>query len=670
MIINLNTDTEVNETEFEDLKDYYEITDEDTVKELVGDLVILDHYTNADDFDRFFNHTIDVAGLCWGNRNKDGVKLQKTPIRFKVSDDEEVVRFLPLNKFMISLAFLKCVIKFIDNLDINKFIITGPYLTEKDVEDIYNNIENTLSEYSYSTEESGAIISESSYILKCLNGVFAYADLMIFDADNLFLDHYKASEVIREINNTEYPPTAQTAEIIAENKKKCEMLYKEMIRLGNPLFRANKYVTILKDKQLEELFINNAQIPDGENIIPVTMNGNGFKAGYDNLISLYAAAIAARVPNLMNGKHMGKTGYFGRNMWILTYGTISSTMWDCGSKNLIPVTIDEVELRMKEGRYYSLDPSGNLLKVLSRNDKHLIGKKVWFRSPCTCNLLEDCCYTCYGTIALKVGELPGGFIYTTEIMTGIIGQRILSAKHLLKTNSEPVEMTQNFNDWFTFTNSAIVPNSEKRFDIYIKDDYTDNISENITFYIGKDLKPVSVAHYANAYIPDELLKDMKDVYIGDDLYHKISSFKVLDAGVPLCEITPINIMMTAKYFNLNRLFESNMSKYESFEEVVSTLTHLLDGTIPILSVHGEIIIGHLARRPNNKLLRPNWKNENEPYQLLNLKDALRNTESITEALAFENTRHHLLYPIFDERNKINRVGEISFIDILFGSEIL
>jgi hypothetical protein len=129
-------------------------------------------------------------------------------------------------------------------------------------------------------------------------------------------------------------------------------------------------------------------------------------------------------------------------------------------------------------------------------------------------------------------------------------------------------------------------------------------------------------------------------------------------------------MMTAKYFNLNRLFESNISKYEKLEDVVSTLTHLLHGTIPILSVHGEVILGHLARRPDNNLLRPNWLNENEPYQLLNLKDALRNTESITQALAFENTRHHLFYSIFDERNKINRVGARSFVDYLFGYETL
>lgn len=670
IMINYNTDTDVNETVFEDLKEYQEITDPKLVQELVGSPVILDHYTGPEEFDRLFNHTIDVAALCWGNVDDKGTKLQRTPILFKVNSDEKTTRILPLNKFMISLAFLRCIIRYIDNLNVDDFIITGQYLTEKDREAIHNRTAKTLMQYSHTTKEIEKIIAQCALDLKMLNNVFSYADMMVFDADNLFLDHYKASEVIREINNTEYPPTAQTAEIVAENARKCKILIAEMTRLNNPLFRANKYVKIIKDKQLEELLINFSQIPDGENIIPVIMNGNGFKAGYHDMPVLYAAAIAARVPDMMNGKYMGKTGYFGRNMWILDYGTISRTVYDCGSKNLLPVTIDEVELEMKEGRFYSEDPSGDVLKVLKRTDKHLIGRRLFFRSPCTCNLLEDCCHTCYGTIALKVGELPGGFIYTTEIMTGIIGQRILSAKHLLKTDSEPVEMTDNFNDWFTFVNSSIVPNDAKRFDIFIKDDYADNLSENITFYIGKDLKPVTIGHYANAYIPDELLKDMKDVYIGEDLYHKISSYKVLDAGIPLCEITPINIMMTAKYFNLNRLFESNMSKYTSFEEVVSTLTHLLHKTIPILSVHGEIIIGHLARRPDNKLLRPNWLNENEPYQLLNLKDALRNTESITQALAFENTRHHLLYPIFDERNKINRVGPISFIDYLFGSEVL
>jgi hypothetical protein len=45
MLMNYNTDTDVNETTFDDLKQYQEITDPELVKELVGSPVILDHFT-------------------------------------------------------------------------------------------------------------------------------------------------------------------------------------------------------------------------------------------------------------------------------------------------------------------------------------------------------------------------------------------------------------------------------------------------------------------------------------------------------------------------------------------------------------------------------------------------------------------------------------------------
>ena len=124
MLINYNTDTDVNETTFEDLKEYQEITDPELVKELMGEPIILNRYKGSEQFDYLFNHTIDVAALCWGNRDDKGIKLQRTPIRFKVDIEEPVTRVLPLNKFMISLAFLRCVIRYIDSINIDDFIIT------------------------------------------------------------------------------------------------------------------------------------------------------------------------------------------------------------------------------------------------------------------------------------------------------------------------------------------------------------------------------------------------------------------------------------------------------------------------------------------------------------------------------------------------------------------
>ena len=371
----------------------------------------------------------------------------------------------------------------------------------------------------------------------------------------------------------------------------------------------------------------------------------------------------------MNEDYMGSAGYFARNLWILTYGTLSKTVWDCGSVNPIEVEIDETMLEMMDGRYYRPRKSSGAYKIFNKNDLHLLGQKLWFRSPCTCNLNEDCCHVCYGTKALKVGELQGGFIYTTELLTKDVGQKILSAKHLLKTNAEKIEFSDGYEKWFVMENSTLIPNDEKKFDIFFKEDYLDNISESLTIYVTKDMIPVTVSHYASISIPEKITDNFKEVIIDDVSYYKISSSKVLDHGI-LCDIIPVNIMMTAKYMNIMKMLENDIVQFQTIDSAVSALTHLIHGIIPILSVHAEIIIGHLIRSTENRLLRPNWLEQDPPYQIMRLKTALSNSESVAVALAFEQTRHHILHSIFDERNKINRVGPRSFEDFIFGGERL
>jgi hypothetical protein len=217
--------------------------------------------------------------------------------------------------------------------------------------------------------------------------------------------------------------------------------------------------------------------------------------------------------------------------------------------------------------------------------------------------------------------------------------------------------------------STVIPNDENRFDIYIREDYQDDISESLTLYIGKDLEPVTISHYANIHIPEALLDKCKDVVFDDVTYHKITSHKVIEMGGVFCNITPINIMMTQKYMNIMKLFENEITRFEKVEDAVVALMHLLHGIIPIYSTHGEIIIGHLLRDVDNRILRPNWLVENQKYQILRLKTALQNIESPTTAIAFEQTRHQLLHSIFDERNRINRVGVRSFSDYQFGEDV-
>lgn len=665
--MNYNINTDVNETEFEDLKQYYEIDKTSQITDALGDVIILNRYKSNMEY--LLNKTVDVASLCWGNEDEHGVELQHTPIKFKVDIDDVETHTLPLNRFMLSLVFIRPIIEYIDDVNINDFLLDD-HMSEKKRKQLQNNVVNVLTSYGKTIAEIQVIMSRLSLDLKEIMLIFSHATMQIFTAENMFLDHYRDSEIIREINNTEYPPDMQTADIVEENAKKYKILEKEMLKRGNPYFVDNKYVKLVKPKQMEELYINFSQIPDGKNIVPVIMNGNGFRAGYHAMSVMYAGAIAARVPDIMNEEYMGSAGYFARNLWILTYGTLSKTVWDCGSVNPIPVKIDEVELDMKDGRYYLDSKDSHNLKIFHKEDRHLLGKTLWFRSPCTCNLNEDCCHVCYGTKALKVGELEGGFIYTTQLLSKDVSQKILSAKHLLKANAEKIEFSEGYDKWFVLENSTLIPTDEKKFDIYLKEDYMDSISESLTIYIGKDMIPVTVSKYASIHIPDAVTSKFKEVMIYDVSYYKISSHKVLETGGMFCDIIPINIMMTAKYMNIMKLLENDIAKFDNISDAVKELTDLAYGLIPILSVHGEIIIGHLIRSTENKLLRPNWLEKDPPYQIMRLKTALTNHESVTVALAFEQTRHHLLHQIFDDRNKINRVGVRSFEDYLFGENML
>lgn len=652
----------------DNLRGYHEITKEEEIFDILGDTIILDRYKTNIEY--LYTRIVDVASLCWNNTDDRGNKLQHTLIKFKVNVSDNVVRVLMLNRFMISLVFIIPIIKYINDVNIDDFILHD-YLSEKDRCKIQKNIVTTLTSYGYAIKQIQEEIATMSLNLKELMIVFSHADMQLFTAENLFLDHYKDSEIIRDINNTEYPSDIQTADIISQNQEKYTILEKEMIKRNNPFFIDAKYTKIIKPKQMEELYINFSQIPDGKNIVPVIMNGNGFRAGYHGVDIMYAGAIASRVPDIMNDAYMGSAGYFNRNLMILTYGTLSKTVYDCGSENPIPITVDEIALDMMDGRFYYDYKGSRVLHVLHKEDVHLIGKKLWFRSPCTCNLREDCCHICYGTKALKVGQLEGGFVYTTEIMTSRVSQNILSAKHLLRANAEKVEYSDSFDKFFTIESSAVMPKDEKRFNIYIRDDYQDNIAESLTVYIGKEMTPVTISRYSNIYIDDKIIDKMKDEVIDEVLYHKISSYQVIEIAEGIfCTIIPINIMMTQIYMNIMRLFESDISKFDRVEDVVVTLMKLLHGTIPFMSTHGEIIISKLLRDIDNKLLRPDFTIPDVKYQMLKLKSALQNTESVTTALSFEQTKHHLLHSIFDERNQINRVGPRAFSDYAFNEEII
>ena len=661
-MFNYNINTEVNESEFDDLRCIDEITDKEQLLEFIGVPVILNRHKH--DFETFMRRVVDIAGMCWSNPDGEGDVLEHTRIDFKADIDDPVTYSLPLNAFMFFLVFINPIINYVNDIELEDFIFEPP-LIEKETKMLINKVRHVLQQFGHPMPEIYETTARNILLyMSELNRIFGQACIQIFTTENLFLDHYRESALIRDINNTHYPKNMQTAEIIEENSRRYGLLREEMIKRKNPLFIDDTYTKILKPKQVEELYIHLGLTPDGRNIVNIVMDGNGFNDGYKDPEAIYAAAIMARVPDLLNTEYMGVVGYFARNLWILTYGTISPKVTDCGSKNPIPIVVDEAALKMFDGRYYFTEKHGNRIRMLHSTDKHLIGKQLWFRSPCTCNLNNDVCHVCYGNAALRVKDFNGGFICTTQFMTGPINQNVLSAKHILKANTELIVFTQNLEEYFDIDSGQLtVKEDVKKFDIFIREDYMDDITEKFEMFIGKNMEPITITNYANINISKNAISKAKLVTIDDVNYYRVNSSKVDD---DLCTLTPINKMMTEKYLKMMHLLDNNIVKYDNVSDVVTELYHLMEGTIPLLSTHGEIIISCLLRNRDNVMKRPNWLNYDEPYQMVRVKTALSNTDSFTEAVASEQTNHHLRHAVFDKRNQINKIGARSFIDFLFG----
>lgn len=673
MSLRFNINTDVNESEFEDIAQYYEITEQQVIYDLLGEIIILNRY---DDLDMLFRRIVDVATCCWNiHYGKNNDVLQHTLIKIKNNLENDVTYQLPLNKLMISFPFIKAAKEYIEYINLDDIIIHGDILTKKMRCDMQDNLVKILKKFGNTLDEINEIIADVALELKELIIIFSKADMRIYSAETLFLDQYQRSKIIREINNTEYSANMQANEIVEENRNKMKLLFQEMNNIRdeygrmNPFFEADNITRVIKPKQIEEVYINFAQIPDGSRdgyLVDIIMNGNGTNRGYSTIPIFYAGAIAARVPDIYNEDFMGSAGYFSRNLMILSYGTLSRTVFDCGSKNYVKITIKEETMHMWHGRYYKEFKGSPIMKVFNKDDKSLIGKTLFFRSPCKCNLNEDVCHVCHGSAALKVGNLAAGFIYTTEIVTSRIGNNVLSVKHILKADAEPVIFTGDFDTYFVIESSSVIPKDEKRFDIYIKENYSDDILNGLTLYIGKDMIPIGITNYASINIPQDILDQAKEVTIDEETYLKISSYKIIDNGGILCNITPISISSLAVYMNIMKMFENDVVKFEHIDDAVDRLTDMLAEVMPVLAVHGEIMLSKLLRRKDNILLRPNFLEEDAEYQIIRLKSALQNSEAVTVGLAFEQPKHHTMSSIVEKRNKIQRVGQSAFADFMFG----
>jgi hypothetical protein len=388
----------------------------------------------------------------------------------------------------------------------------------------------------------------------------------------------------------------------------------------------------------------------------------------------------------MNKKSMGNAGYFGKKVSELCRTvSLSNKVLNCKTKHLIKYEIKNKKYLMKlNGKFYKMNPDDEDYKVLHYKDYDLVGKTIYARGAQTCACGQNLiCPTCLGKIADLNWDLKDGIgVFESQELSKDIEQKILSGKHLLTTKSEKIEFSDEFYQYFSIAVGEISP-------IF---DNIDNINDLAIYVVPEEIEKVEeydADSTYNTYISSgrffvRNLKTKKDIevkilkkkelYITSNVIKSIRNnngvikFKDLEEDAPIFEVIILNNELTKPLYELISLLDSE--KKETIEDsTIDTFSQrfldiIIESGIGASMVAAEIVMNRLIRESDNVMDRPDFSQEKMPdYNIYTIRKILRNNESITIGLGFENLKAQLLNPNVSQRTAP------SYMDAYFKEEL-
>ena len=666
------------------------------------EVIVVSKYNTYERFDDLYYKVYYAICACY-----EVSECVSFKIRFKFYPEDQVVHELSMPKFLLNLNAWRPLIE-LNNLQqyyhkqievLDESFIVGIMLSDKVRVSLESKVLHVLNDYGIAFERSSELIKIVIERYQEASIEFALLDKSsIMTLESIFINDYKKSEKIRELNNLVISQDIQTADVEEILRKKTAELISEFGNTKNPIWYISKAGNHIKPKQVQEMFLSYGQVPDvSGTVIPYTMQGNGFATGYIDPITYYIAATGSRLSAIMNKAHMGEAGYLSRNLILASRTmTLSKTMFDCGTKHLLPLNVtDGTFLHRLENKWITEHLGGSLELCHYETHKHLIGKRIWVRSLVTCAGGDEVCHVCYGRDSHLVMNMPGMAIFNTEVYSEPVGQNILSTKHLLFTAASKIAFSKSFDKYFRFNAG----------DIYLKerDDWDNNIlmdhlsirieegnivqinqndmveyntfGNNIEspFYIynnkTKEYDKVEIANYESMFIDAASMKCFKlvtDKKTGIHYYDIPLDVLSGELDGRLLSIDIKNNGLTDNLYAIMNLLNKDAAKYDDYSQLAQTfLETLINAGIRCRHIQAEIILNRLLRDANNIYARPDFSKFQHPdIKILTLNQALLNTKAPTIGLSYQEVKRQILSDgLYEEKD-----GS-SYLDPMYATKI-
>lgn len=369
---------------------------------------------------------------------------------------------------------------------------------------------------------------------------------------------------------------------------------------------------------------------------------------------------------------MGKSGYFARKCMLL----VSSMKLRDDEKSCRSVHPLQLEVKTEEhfrrliGRNYRL-PNQREYSILTNKDTHVIGKKIYLKSPMTCASNRGVCKDCYGPVLFHTNQGGVGIgSFAGAIITNPLSQAVLSSKHLLTTTSEAIEFNDDFNKFFSLNANEVTIKIDD--DQYIIDDYSlllieDNIVTLDELNEGEINKFCTIFHVKNnktgeifeirettgkeLYLSPELIDILSKTKRNKDKIYEINFIDIPDdQRLFLLQIE--NRELTRPLYKIMNLLDTKEKRADlgitNIHELAQVFLDLLiESKINVMSVHAEVMLAPLIRSMDDILKRPDFKKYTAmaDTQMLTISAALEKHPSVLIGLSSQFLGRQLISPL-------------------------
>lgn len=556
----------------------------------------------------------------------------------------------------------------------------------------------------FSNKDLNNIIDDTLHYIHDLDQFAMFFSNTVNLEDNVFLMrgspefnncmHVDLSKVpLEDVKNTGMQYANQAIEIMKHAKN--------ILGYDHCLADACRASEGINPKQFKEFTVNIGTKPDGQGgIFPGIINHSFINGGVSDPADYFIESSTGRTAQIIKYKNVGTSGHFARLLGLNNMDSFlnENPNYDCCSQNFLEITIkNKKALKMLNNRYYRTNPHGIEKLINYRTDNHLIGQKIYLRSPITCASAAEgkgICYKCYGDLAYTVYDAAIMFgvnigRIASEIVSSSLTQKLLSAKHLLETFIEKINWVDKFTELFEIEGNVIRLNSEinpKDYKLIIDPDNIELVNEeddDLTGFTSDDEE--SGYSVYNEYITefDVLQSNGESFHISNDqnaaLYISMELNSIIRRkGEPIdgknyidfnelkdlgtIFILPIhNNELSVVLEHLKNLLNKNstikgMDIHQLLQAVMDTV---IEGGLNVASTHLEVILSNQVRDNEDILEKPKWFMKNPGYEIMSLDRALTTHPSITVAMSYQKLGRLLYNPLTFRKHGA------SFMDLFF-----